>query len=104
MSDKTFTVSVDLTFAVDNQDLARGIVGQWTAGMPRLVGSRIAGVVEGSERTWDDDCRDVERLDRDDNRPITEAELFNGYNVDARVRNGRVPHALRRDLRMGSEP
>lgn len=42
-------------------------------------------------------------LDRDDNQPVTEDELLNGYGVslDERIRRASVPHALRRDLGMG---
>lgn len=38
--------------------------------------------------------------DRDNNRPVTEEELLNGYGaqVDELVRSRPVPHALRRDL------
>lgn len=42
-------------------------------------------------------------LDRDDDQPVTEDELLNGYGVslDERIRRASVPHALRRDLGMG---
>lgn len=37
--------------------------------------------------------------DRDNGKPITEAELLNGYGaeIDRRVRQAPLPHALRRD-------
>lgn len=102
MPDRFRIVTAELHLHVDDDDLARGIVGQWTTGMPKLEHLRITDVRTASVRTWDDDCANAERgPDRDDNRPVTEPELMRGYGLEvnaAELRRRRLPHALRRDL------
>lgn len=93
MPEKTFTLMVEHVIHAQTEEQARFKLGNATSGRIRIV-----SVTEGSERTWEDDCADVERLDRDDNQPITEKQLFEGMGVDYGVRHRRLPHALKRDL------
>lgn len=106
MPDRTHTVTAEFTFRVDDEQTARNRLALYTAGMPGLIATRFVGAVEGEERTWSDDCREVEQAaasnghpaDRDDGRLVTEAELIAGYHgtngLDSIARERDVPAKL----------